>query len=387
MGKVILGIDQVENFKDSFIGNIALLSHSASVNSKLTHSAEVFYRLFGERLIKLFGPQHGFVTDVQDNMVETKDFFHPYFKIPVHSLYGETRKPTPQMLENIDTFVIDLQDVGTRVYTYIHTLSLVMESCRDANIKVVVLDRPNPIGGIKIEGPVLNPELKSFVGLHPIPQRHSLTIGEMAGLINEQFISPCHLEIIKMQGWERQMLWQDTELFWINPSPNLSTPESCFSFVGTVLFEGTNISEGRGTTRALELVGHPEIEPFRFSEYLNKNYPLEGIFFRPQVFIPTFHKFQNVVCGGIQLHITDHEKASPWLAGQYLCREIKNLLEEEFEWSDKPYEYQFEGLAIDFINGQRDVRFWCEDNSTFNELISMSKVGYQDFKSRLDYKY
>ena len=170
MKRVTLGIDQVENFKDSFIGNIAILSHSASVDSKLNHSATIFHQLFGKRLIKLFG-QHGFVTDVQDNMVETSDFFHPHFKIPVHSLYGETRKPTAQMLEGVDTFVIDLQDVGTRVYTYIHTLSLVMEACRESSVKVIVLDRPNPIGGTKIEGSVLNPELKSFVGLHPIPPK------------------------------------------------------------------------------------------------------------------------------------------------------------------------------------------------------------------------
>ena len=209
----------------------------------------------------------------------------------------------------------------------------------------------------------------------------------MAHLINEHFISPCQLEVIKMLGWERQMGWKDTGLAWINPSPNLSTPESCFSFVGTVLFEGTNISEGRGTTRALELISHPEIEPFKFSEYLNKTYPLEGIYFRPQVFLPTFHKFQNEVCGGIQLHIIDHEKASPWLAGQFLCREIRNLLGDKFKWSDKPYEYEFEGLAIDFINGNKEVRFWCEGNSTLNDLLTISQLGVDGFRSQLIHLY
>lgn len=379
MAKVILGIDQINENKHLFDGNIALLSHSASVTSDLRHSAIVFKEVFGERLTKLFGPQHGFVTDVQDNMVETQDFHHPYFNIPVHSLYGETRQPTKEMLKGIDTFVIDLQDVGTRVYTYIHTMSLAMEACREEGIKVIVLDRPNPIGGTKIEGPLLDPKFKSFVGLHPIPQRHALTIGEMALLINEQFISPCNLEVLSMKNWDRKMSWKDTGLTWINPSPNLSTPESCYSFVGTVLFEGTNISEGRGTTRALEFVGHPDIEPFRFAEHLNKNYTSEGIYFRPQVFLPTFQKFKGEVCGGVQLHVTDQDSGSPWLAGQYLCRELMNILGEKFQWSTAPYEYEFEGMPIDFINGTDQLRFWCEGNSSLSEieeLINDSVFGF-----------
>ena len=199
----------------------------------------------------------------------------------------------------------------------------------------------------------------------------------MALLINDQFISPCDLEVISMKNWDRKMSWKDTGLAWINPSPNLSTPESCYSFVGTVLFEGTNISEGRGTTRALEFVGHPEIEPFSFADHLNKNYPYEGVYFSPQVFLPTFHKFKGEVCGGVQLHVIDQSQASPWIAGQYLCRELKRMLGESFKWSNAPYEYEFEGMPIDFINGTDQLRFWCEEESTLSDLQDYS------FNSRL----
>ena len=270
MNDLKFGIDHINKTESSKLieGNVALLAHSASINSNLVHSAQVLKDLLGDRLIKLFGPQHGFVTDVQDNMVETKDFLHPYFKVPVHSLYGEVRKPTKEMLKSVDTFVVDLQDVGTRVYTYIHTLSYVLEACAEEKIKVVILDRPNPIGGEIIEGNILSPDYKSFVGLHPIPMRHGLTIGEMGRLINTHFLQDsCQLEVIKMQNWSRDTFWGQTQKEWILPSPNLPTSEGTIAFVGSVLFEGTSISEGRGTTRSPEIIGHPKLEAFNFSTF------------------------------------------------------------------------------------------------------------------------
>jgi len=388
MNKIKLGIDLInqKKFNKTLIGNVALLAHSASFNQDLCHSAEIIQTSIGKRLIKLFGPQHGFVTDVQDNMVETKDFIHPYFKIPVHSLYGEVRKPTEDMLSDVDTFVIDLQDVGTRVYTYIHTLNYVLESCLEKKIKVVVLDRPNPIGGKIIEGNILDSEFASFVGLHPIPMRHGLTIGEMALYINEYFLNKkCELEVIKMDGWSREYFWGDINRQWILPSPNLPTWEGTIAFVGSVLFEGTNISEGRGTTRSLEIIGHPKLEAFNFSkkfnEVIRKN-NLSGMIARPQVFLPTFQKWQGRVCQGIQLHTTNAHQARPWRVGQLLCREIINELGEDFSWSKSPYEYQFKGYAIDFINGTDKIRHWAETNGELGDLIGIEKAGHAEFLER-----
>lgn len=367
-------------------GNVALLAHSASFSSDLIHTADIIQNLIGTRLKKLFGPQHGFVTDVQDNMVETKDFIHPYFKIPVHSLYGEVRKPTSAMLEGIDTFVVDLQDVGTRVYTYIHTLNYVMEACAEKSIKVVVLDRPNPIGGEIIEGNILQPEFKSFVGLHPIPMRHALTMGEMALFINNEFLNnACEVVVIKMQDWKRSYFWNDCQKHWILPSPNLPTWEGAVSFVGSVLFEGTNISEGRGTTRSLEIIGHPKLEAFSFAHKFNqvlKNNNLNGMQVRPQVFLPTFQKHQGKVCQGVQIHTTNKYEARPWAVGQLLCRELYHELKEHFIWNTNPYEYQFNGYAIDYINGSDKIRNWVESKGEIHELLSLQNNGLEEFRHR-----
>ena len=278
MSKLTLGIENLHSYAASINGNIGLLCHSASVSRDLRHSVDIVKEVFGDRLVKLFGPQHGFVTDVQDNMVETADFFHPHYQLPVYSLYGETRHPTKKMLEGIETLIIDLQDVGTRVYTYIQTLSLCLQECAKENIKVVILDRPNPIGGDIIEGSILEETFKSFVGLHEILQRHGLTMGEMAHFIKNKINLKIDLEVIPMTNWSRCMSYGDTGLHWVNPSPNLSTSHSAYSFVGSVLFEGTNISEGRGTTRALETIGHPNIDAFAFSEHLNKKWNNNSIY-------------------------------------------------------------------------------------------------------------
>ena len=376
---ISLGIENLKSFKNEIKGNIGLLCHSASVASSLTHTIDIVLDLYGHRLKKLFGPQHGLVTDVQDNMVETEDFFHPHYQLPVYSLYGENRAPTKKMLEDLDTLIIDLQDVGTRVYTYIQTLSYCLQECHKADLSVVILDRPNPVGGEIIEGNILEEKFKSFVGLHEIPQRHGMTMGEMSLWIKDLLNLNVDLKVIKMSGWERYMSFRDTGLHWINPSPNLSTPESSYSFVGSVLFEGTNISEGRGTTRALEIVGHPKIEPNSFSEHLNKKLNDPNIYFRPQVFIPTFHKWKDKVCGGVQLHCLSPGTAKMWRAGQFLCQEIYNHLGDEFKWSQKPYEYEFSGLAIDFINGSDKIRHWVEQTGSLADLKEIEAVNRDAF--------
>ncbi len=386
MTKVITGLERLINDKslqDSVKGNIGYLCHSATIDSQFNSGVLLMQKIFGSRLKKLFGPQHGFVTDVQDNMVETTHYIHPYFKIPVYSLYSETRTPTDEMLEGLDTFIIDLQDVGTRVYTYISTLSLIMEKCVKKDIKILVLDRPNPVGGEMIEGTVLQPDYKSFVGRYPIPQRHSLTMGEVAMFGQKILKTDCHVEVIQMKGWKRSMYWQDTGLPWVLPSPNLPTPEGALTFAGTVLFEGTNLSEGRGTTRPLEVAGFPGIESFSFCENVLNKFKEEGLTegfnLRPIIFLPTFQKHQGKNCGGIHIHSTDNQKFPSWIVSHMLCREFKRELGNEFLFHDKPYEYEFHKLAIDLISGTDKIRHWVNQLGSLKELKAIETEGRQTF--------
>jgi uncharacterized protein YbbC (DUF1343 family) len=389
MTQVITGLERLvseKNLQDNIKGNIAYLCHSASIDSSFNTGVVLLQKLFGKRLVKLFGPQHGFVTDVQDNMVETTHYIHPYFKIPVYSLYSETRTPTDEMLEGIDTFIVDLQDVGTRVYTYISTLSLLMEKCFGKNIRIVVLDRPNPVGGVMIEGTILQPGYESFVGRYPIPQRHSLTMGEIAMFGKKFMKTDCELEVITMKNWKREMYFKDTNLPWVLPSPNLSTMESAITFIGTVLFEGTNISEGRGTTRALEVAGFPGIESFSFCDRVHKKMKEEGLIegynLRPIIFLPTFQKHQGKNCGGVHIHPTINAEFKSWSVSQMLCREFKRELGSNFEFHQKPYEYEFHKLAIDLINGTDEVRLWIDSLGSYADLQKIETKGYEVYKNQ-----
>jgi uncharacterized protein YbbC (DUF1343 family) len=386
MTKVVTGLERLINEKslqETIKGKIGYLCHSASIDSNFNTGVVLLQKIFGTRLIKLFGPQHGFVTDVQDNMMETAHYTHPYFKIPVYSLYSETRTPTDEMLKGIDTLIIDLQDVGTRVYTYISTLSLLMEKCVGLDIKLVILDRPNPVGGEMIEGPVLKPGYESFVGRYPIPQRHSMTMGEVGNFGQKILKTDCHLEVIKMKNWQRSMYFSDTKLPWVLPSPNLPTMEGAITFVGTVLFEGTNISEGRGTTRALEVAGFPGIESFSFCERVMKTMKDEGLTegfnLRPIIFLPTFQKHQGQNCGGVHIHPTHNSTFKSWSVSQILCREFKRELKEKFEFHNKPYEYEFHKLAIDLINGTDEVRLWVDKLGSLSELTKIETQGFEKF--------
>ncbi|MEO9571182.1 MAG: DUF1343 domain-containing protein [Polaribacter sp.] len=388
--RVLTGLDVLLNDKKlqkTFKGNVALLCHNASIDSKYTHAALGFKTAFGERFVKLFGPQHGFSTDVQDNMVETDHVIHPFFKIPVYSLYSETRIPTDPMLENIDHLFVDLQDVGCRVYTYIYTLTHLLEKCSNKNIEIVVLDRPNPINGVDIEGNILESGFESFVGRHPIPIRHGMTIGEVA-LMHQKFWvkEKANLTVIKMQHWQRGMFFEDTKLPWLLPSPNLSRIESSYTFPATVLFEGTTLSEGRGTTQSLEIIGHPKIEPFSFYEDVlsvaKKQSKLEGFKYRPITFLPTFQKQGNKVCGGIQIHVTDKSIYKPWRAGQLLMRELYHYLGDDFGWKEPPYEYIYDQKPIDVINGSEKMRHWVVDNNSMEELDVFEDL--KDYKLNLD---
>jgi len=345
-------------------GSIAYLGHAASVSFDLENGLDELVKLFGKRLIRAFGPQHGFGSAVQDNMVETDHFIHPAYQIPVYSLYGETRKPTGEMLEGIETLIIDLQDVGTRVYTYIWTLYLALEACLGKNIRILVLDRPNPIGGIFVEGSLPDPDWYSFVCMAPLPMRHGMTIGEMALWFQRLNGWNNDLHIIQMDGWRREMLWKDTGRPWINPSPNLPTHEGALVYPGTVLLEGTVLSEGRGTTRSLEQFGHPVIGPYAIRpgllEYLDKQ-KQSGFVLRPVWFQPVYQKFAGQVCGGFQVHVTDPAVFTPWKLMLLVLKYLYHNTGIRPFWSTVPYEYQFSGLSFDWINGTTRVREWVEN--------------------------
>ena len=388
--KVVSGLDVLINnrsLQKEFNGNVALLCHNASVDGTFTHAAVKFKQLFKDRFVKMFGPQHGFATDAQDNMIETNHYTHSHFNIPVYSLYSETRIPTDEMLEDIDHLFVDLQDVGCRVYTYIYTLTLLLDKCAGKNIEVIVLDRPNPINGVDIEGNILESEFTSFIGLYKIPMRHGMTIGEVA-LMHQKYWAKkkSDFRVIKMKGWQREMYFEETQLPWILPSPNLARAESACTFPAIVLFEGTTLSEGRGTSQPLEIVGHPKIEPFSF--YQNhlensiKESKLKGFDLRPTTFLPTFHKFENEVCGGFQLHITDKKTFKPWRVGLFLMRELYHYLGDDFEWNPPLYEYNFIQEPIDILNGTDKLRHWVENNESIEKLNVFENLS--DYKKQFE---
>ncbi len=386
MAVVSTGLERLLSEKDlqaKFKGNIGYLCHSASVTKDLEHGLLALQRVFGSQLKKIFGPQHGFVTDVQDNMVETTHYTHPYFKLPVYSLYSETRIPTDEMLEGLDHIFVDLQDVGTRIYTYIYTMTLLMEACQKKGIEVVILDRPNPIDADTLEGNILDLNYASFVGRHPIPVRHGLTMGEVAKMHAKYWGGKdCKLTVIEMKGYNRKMSYEDTGLPWVIPSPNLPTIEAAYTFVGTVLYEGTNISEGRGTTRSLEIIGHPKIEAFGFHEKLKPvlaKANLKGFVLRPLVFLPTFQKHAGKPTGGYQIHVTDRKTFEPWRLCQYLLREMYHELGSDFAWKVPPYEYEYHKVPVDLINGTDELRLWVEKRGSEEEYQAIMKKGQSEW--------
>ena len=354
--KVITGIENLKNnplpcLKEKRLG---LLANPASVDKDFTHTLDIISKLFPGQLKALFSPQHGFYAEKQDNMIESDHGVEHRLNIPVFSLYSETRIPTPKMFDRIDTLIIDIQDVGTRVYTFIYTISHCIEVAAKLNKTVVILDRPNPIGGLQIEGNILEAAHASFVGRFPIPMRHGMTVGEISQFFNQHFNLGCDLKVIPMEGWKRNMYWQDTDLVWLPPSPNLPTPISCMVYPGQVIFEGTNISEGRGTTLPFEQFGAPFLDTDKIGKIASKK--IKGAFLRPVNFEPTSGKWQQQVCKGFHIHITSRENFSPYLASLYLMQLILKFHPEDFEFKLPPYEYEYEQMPIDLILGSRNIR-------------------------------
>jgi uncharacterized protein YbbC (DUF1343 family) len=334
---------------------VGIVCNPASVNHRLQHIADLLAARPRTELAAIFGPQHGFRADVQENMIETGHARDDVRRVPVHSLYSETREPTREMLEGLDLLVIDLQDVGTRIYTYIYTMANCLIAARRHRVKVIVCDRPNPINGISVEGPMLHAGFESFVGQYPIPMRHGMTIGELARLFNEHFGIGAAVDVVPMEGWRRDMFHDSTEAPWIMPSPNMPTLDTAIVYPGTVLFEGTNVSEGRGTTRPFELVGAPGVVSEHFAATLNA-LGIPGAFFRPVIFEPTFHKHAKRTCGGCQLHVLDRGAFRPVLTGVALLVAFRDADAASFAWRPPPYEYEHHKLPIDILAGSSMLR-------------------------------
>ena len=334
---------------------LGLLCNPASVDSDLHHSRIAVNHRFPGRLTALFSPQHGFFAEKQDNMIESDHIMDPILDLPVFSLYGETRCPTGEMFDLIDILLVDLQDAGTRVYTFIYTLSYCMEAAKRSGKKVIVLDRPNPIGGETVEGNLLKPDHASFVGRYPIPMRHGLTIGELACLFNDHFGIGCDLRVVPMEGWRREMYFDGTALPWIPPSPNLPTPTAACVYPGQVIWEGTNISEGRGTTQPFELFGAPFIDTEKTLKAVGgRRQP--GIILRPVAFEPTANKWAGELCRGFQIHIQDRRRFRPYTVGLKLLKAIHHLNAGDFQWKAPPYEYEFDKPPFDLITGDPGIR-------------------------------
>ena len=385
MANVQVGLDilaKSKRLQANLGGKIGYLCNSASIDGNITHGILILKKLFNKRFQKVFTPQHGLFADVQDNMLESDHYEDPNLNIKIYSLYSETRSPKPEWLDGLGHLIIDLQDVGTRVYTYIYTVALTIEACAKQGIKVTILDRPNPIGGKRVEGNILKSDFSSFVGLYELPMRHGLTIGEFSNYLTKYQGIDCDIEVVELENWQRSMYFDETGVPWVQPSPNLPSLETALVYPGMVLFEGTNVSEGRGTVKPFEFIGHPDIEPFGFLDELDKAFDesdLRGFKLRPLVYQPTFHKFQDIVCGGFQIHLTDRDLFKPWHFSQVLMREMAHYLGDKFEWLQPPYEYEYKLLPIDILNGTDKIRQWVENRGSFDTLLQIEAEGIEKF--------
>jgi uncharacterized protein YbbC (DUF1343 family) len=366
---VLTGLEQLvqsppRRFQRARIG---LLANQASVGLSFDHAASLIDRALPGCLKVMLGPQHGFAGEKQDNMVESDHGIEKTTQRPVYSLYGQTRRPTEDMLRGLDVLFIDLVDVGTRVYTFAQTVSYCLEEAAALGVEVVILDRPNPIGGREVEGNLLKPEWTSFVGRFPIPMRHGLTLGELSMYMADQVEGVPEPEVVRLKGWRRGMYFDDTGLNWVYPSPNMPTPETAWLYPGQVLWEGTNVSEGRGTTRPFHLCGAPFIDPMELKAAMDAE-KLPGVVFRPALFEPMFHKYAGQVCGGLEIHPTDKRTYRPYLTSLTMLAWILGRHPDEFRWKEPPYEYEYDRRPIDLILGDAALRQKLESGASSFEL-------------------
>jgi uncharacterized protein YbbC (DUF1343 family) len=375
-----LGIERLIDDKLPLIRGqrVGLVCNQASVFPDLRHAADVFAEQTEFDLTTLFGPQHGIRGDVQDNMIETPHTVDERTGKPVYSLYSETRIPTAEMMRDLDVLVVDLQDVGCRIYTFVYTMANCMIAAKEYGKKVIICDRPNPINGTHIEGNVTESAFTSFVGHYELPTRHGMTIGELALMFNKHFGVGCDIEIVEMEGWSRDMWWDNTSLPWVLPSPNIPTWETCIVFPATVHIEGTELSEGRGTTKPFELNGAPFIDAYSWAAELD-TFGFEGVTFRPCYFRPTFQKWANQTCGGIQLHVTDREAFRPVIVGVAMVKTAYDMYTDKFQWKQSAYEYVFDKNPFDVVSGTDQIRLQIESGSSLEDITAPWTERHEQF--------
>jgi uncharacterized protein YbbC (DUF1343 family) len=348
---------------------LGLVCNATSVDRNLNHSVKLMHLHPDANLCAIFGPQHGIYGETQDNMVEWESYRDLHSGLPVFSLYSQTRIPSPDMMDALDIMIFDMQDVGARYYTFIYTMAHVMTACKRDNKKVVILDRPNPLGGLMMEGNILKERYASFVGMYPILTRHGMTVGELALMFNTEFGIHSNLDVISLEGWNREMWFDQTGLPWVIPSPNMPTLDTATVYPGMCLFEGTNLSEGRGTTLPFEIFGAPFIDPVKLTLELNDQ-ALPGTRFRAVRFRPTFQKWKGVVCGGAQIHVTDRLLFKPVKTAVVIIQTIRRLYPDHFRWRLPPYEYEYEKLPFDILAGSSKMRRLIDSDTSIDDIIS-----------------
>lgn len=345
---------------------IGILCHAPSIVRDFSHITELFHKRNDCRITAIFGPQHGLYGLTQDNMIEWKGYSHPVFHIPVFSLYGEHRKPTPAMLSQIDVLIIDLQDIGARLYTYIWTVKECMKACSEVSVPIWIFDRPNPIGKLDYDGPILKKEFFTFVGGASIPLCHRMTIGEMALWIKEKYINQCDLKIVWMKNWRRSMMYNETGIPWVLPSPNMPTLQTAIVYPGTVLMEALNLSEGRGTTIPFELFGAPYLDTVKLMSNLKARH-ITGCTFRIHNFIPVFHKYKDRICKGIQIHVTDINSYRPVSTVlEILEAIIETSPQNSLCFNQPPYEYESKLMPFDILSGDSIMRNTLQTGNSIN---------------------
>ena len=377
-----LGVERLLTEKIDLLrgARLGLVCNQASVDHGFRHAADLFHQHTDVNLTALFGPQHGIRGDVQDNMVETAHAVDRKTSVPIYSLYSETREPTEEMLRDVDVIVVDLQDVGTRIYTFVYTLANCMRAARKFGKKVIACDRPNPIGGTEVAGVVLDPACASFVGQFPIATRHGMTFCELGRMFNEQFGIDSELECVTMSGWSRELWYDETDGPWVLPSPNMPTVDTTTVFPGSVHLEGTQMSEGRGTTRVFELVGAPYIDADAFADALAK-LDMPGVYFRSCVFMPTFQKHAGKACGGVQIHVTNRQTFEPVITGIAIVKTAHDMYADDFRWKDPPYEYEYDRNPFDLIAGTSEVRTAIERGDDLASIQASWQRPLAEFKA------
>jgi uncharacterized protein YbbC (DUF1343 family) len=378
---ITLGVERLLNEKIDLLRGqrVGLVCNQASVDHGFRHVADVFDQHPDIKLTTLFGPQHGIRGDVQDNMIETGHAVDRKTGLPIYSLYSETRQPTEEMLREVDTIVFDLQDVGTRIYTFVYTLANCMRAAQKFGKKVIACDRPNPIGGTKVAGVVLDPACASFVGQFPIATRHGMTICELGRMFNEHFSIGCDLECVTMSGWSRELWYDETDGPWVLPSPNIPTIDTTVVFPATVHLEGTQMSEGRGTTKPFEFAGAPYIDAEDFAAALAA-FAFPGVYFRACGFMPTFQKHAGQACGGVQIHVTDREVFEPVVAGIAIVKSAFDIYGDDFRWKDTPYEYEYDRNPFDLISGTSKVREAIERGDSLDAIRASWEAPLSEFE-------